>query len=185
MKLGLRSWCAPIGIAALALSLAAFANESPGLAQAGSTGGTIGKTDKSVSGGGDQAKRHVPKSRRLARPKAERGREAESHSVSRAPAVSVAGRWRWSADCTIGHWRGEFILTPPSGSQFTGYFGHTNSHDVGTITGGHVNGARITFTRHWTEYTGGTQIWTGHLTSGHIEGTSSGYGDCQWEASKG
>jgi hypothetical protein len=42
---------APIGIAALVVSLAAFAHGSPALAQAGSTGGAIGKQGKSVSGG--------------------------------------------------------------------------------------------------------------------------------------
>jgi hypothetical protein len=41
---------ASIGIAFLALSHLAFANASSVLAQAGSTGGTIGKTDKSMSG---------------------------------------------------------------------------------------------------------------------------------------
>ena len=42
-------------IALLALSHLVFANASSALAQAGSTGGTIGKTDKSVSGGGERA----------------------------------------------------------------------------------------------------------------------------------
>jgi hypothetical protein len=42
---------ASIGIALLALSHLAFANVSSALAQAGSIGGTIGKENKSVSGG--------------------------------------------------------------------------------------------------------------------------------------
>jgi hypothetical protein len=46
-----------IGIALLALSLA-FANVSSALAQAGSTGGTIGKLDKSISGGEEQRSSH-------------------------------------------------------------------------------------------------------------------------------
>src|ERR1019366_7531371 len=40
-----------IGIALLALSHLEFANVSSALAQAGSVGGTIGKQDKSISGG--------------------------------------------------------------------------------------------------------------------------------------
>ena len=44
-------WRASIGFALLALSHFAFANASSALAQAGSTGGTIGKQDKSISGG--------------------------------------------------------------------------------------------------------------------------------------
>lgn len=42
---------ASIGIALLALSHLVCANASSALAQAGSTGGTIGKQDKSISGG--------------------------------------------------------------------------------------------------------------------------------------
>jgi hypothetical protein len=41
---------ASIGIVLLALSHLAFANASSALAQAGSTGGTIGKQEKSISG---------------------------------------------------------------------------------------------------------------------------------------
>jgi hypothetical protein len=44
---------APIGILLLALSHLAFANASSALAQAGSTGGTIGKQEKIISGGED------------------------------------------------------------------------------------------------------------------------------------
>jgi len=46
---------ASIGIAVLALSYLVCANASSALAQAGSTGGTIGKQDKSVSGGNESA----------------------------------------------------------------------------------------------------------------------------------
>ena len=42
-----------IGLALLALSHFAFADVSPAFAQAGSTGGTIGKQDKSISGVND------------------------------------------------------------------------------------------------------------------------------------
>ena len=51
---GSMRWRASIGFALLALSLFAFANVTPALAQAGSTGGTIGKQDKSISGGGEE-----------------------------------------------------------------------------------------------------------------------------------
>jgi hypothetical protein len=43
-----------VGIALLALSHLGFASVSSALAQAGSTGGTIGKQDKSISGGEEQ-----------------------------------------------------------------------------------------------------------------------------------
>jgi hypothetical protein len=54
---------ASIGIALLTLSHLAFANASSALAQAGSTGGTIGKRDKSISGGEE-----VPSSRAPIKP---------------------------------------------------------------------------------------------------------------------
>jgi hypothetical protein len=44
-------WRASIGITLLAISHLASANASSALAQAGSVGGTIGKQDKSISGG--------------------------------------------------------------------------------------------------------------------------------------
>jgi hypothetical protein len=44
-------WRSSIVIASLVLSHLAFANASSALAQAGSTGGTVGKQDKSISGG--------------------------------------------------------------------------------------------------------------------------------------
>ena len=55
------------GIAILALTLAAYANSPSALAQAGSTGGTIGKQDKSASGSTapeeiqQPTKRHKPR----------------------------------------------------------------------------------------------------------------------------
>jgi hypothetical protein len=49
-------------IALLALSHLAFSNASPALAQAGSTGGTIGKQDKSISGGVDAGAGHTVRS---------------------------------------------------------------------------------------------------------------------------
>jgi hypothetical protein len=46
-------WRASIGVGLLALSYLVSANASSALAQAGSTGGTIGKQDKSISGGAE------------------------------------------------------------------------------------------------------------------------------------
>ena len=49
---------ASIGVALLVLSHLAFAKVSSALAQAGSTGGTIGKQDKSISGGNGSEQPH-------------------------------------------------------------------------------------------------------------------------------
>jgi len=51
-------WRASFGIALLVLSHLVSANVSSALAQAGSTGGTIGKQDKSISGGEEQRSSH-------------------------------------------------------------------------------------------------------------------------------
>jgi hypothetical protein len=100
---------ASTGIALLALSHLAFANVSSALAQAGSVGGTIGKQDKSISGG-EEADRSLtaphPK-----RPAAKARETSSGHSCR-----SIAGTWsswasgqfgpndtRFNADGTITH----------------------------------------------------------------------------------
>jgi hypothetical protein len=60
--------CASIGIVLLVLSLLAFANVSSALAQAGSTGGSIGKRDKSISGGEQETERPRARLARNGRP---------------------------------------------------------------------------------------------------------------------
>jgi hypothetical protein len=72
---------ASIGIALLALSHLAFANASSALAQAGSTGGTIGKQDKSISGGedADRSRSATPKRKEA---KARRERSVRTKSAT-------------------------------------------------------------------------------------------------------
>jgi hypothetical protein len=162
---------ASIGIAFLALSHLAFANVSSALAQAGSTGGTIGKQDKSISGGESAVEPHTPMK---SRPKGQRpiGRGTSDQSSE----VSVAGSWRWIADCNSGHWEGQFNLVETSRGQFNGNLGAD-----GTISDGHINGTRVSFTRTWPFH---TQYWKGQLTAGRIKGTLSGNENCSWEASR-
>lgn len=57
---GSMRWRASIGIFLLALSHLAFVNVFSAFAQAGSTGGTIGKRDKSISGGESAVEPHTP-----------------------------------------------------------------------------------------------------------------------------
>jgi hypothetical protein len=75
---------ASIGIALLGLSHLAFANASSALAQAGSTGGIIGKQDKSISGGedADRPRAATPKRKEV---KARRDRSARTKSASEPP----------------------------------------------------------------------------------------------------
>lgn len=140
---------------AVMLSLPALAQITPG-----STGGTIGKTGKSVSGGEDAA------------PPRE----------SAATGISVAGRWRWSASCQSGHYNGAFDLSQTGSGQFTGNFAGTGISDLGSITGGRLDGSVIFFTRNLP--LGVTQHWSGRLISGHISGSISGNESCSWQASK-
>jgi len=79
---------ASMGIALLALSHLAFANVSLVLAQAGSIGGTIGKQDKSISGGEEADRpRAAPHSKR---------RATNSQETSSGPACGrIVGTWKW------------------------------------------------------------------------------------------
>jgi|SRR5665213_140882 len=77
-----------IGIVLLALSYFAFANVSSALAQAGSTGGAVGKRDKSISGGEEaDTLRGVPHPKRSA---AKSQESSSDHSCGR-----IVGRWTW------------------------------------------------------------------------------------------
>jgi len=72
---------ASIGIALLVLTHLVSANASSALAQSGSVGGTIGKQDKSVSGGEEQ---------RTPRPK-----PASTATPKNDPCQKVVGSWSW------------------------------------------------------------------------------------------
>ena len=79
---------APIGIAFLALSHLAFANVSSALAQAGSIGGIIGKSDKSISGGEEADRpRAAPHPKR---PAAKGQATSSDRSCGR-----IVGSWSW------------------------------------------------------------------------------------------
>jgi hypothetical protein len=77
---------ASIGIALLALSHLALANASSALAQAGSTGGTIGKEDKSISGGTGE---DTPRAAGQPKQPAERAQRSDQ------PCNKIVGRWSW------------------------------------------------------------------------------------------
>jgi hypothetical protein len=63
--------------------------DAPAFAQAGSTGGTIGKIDKSVSGGGERASPE-PRARSHATPRASGGPRSEARSGSADGAWAVS-----------------------------------------------------------------------------------------------
>jgi len=168
--------CKSLGIAMLGTLLAAFAGYSSTLAQSGSTGGTIGDTNKTLSG------ERTTEPRTPARPRSKSDRPAESGGrvAVQPPKVSLTGRWSWSGDCNSGHFDGEFDLTETSPGHFSGSFAGTALHDIGNIVDGVVDGTSISFTR----TTLASQHWSGQIRAGRIEGSISGSATCRWSAHK-
>jgi hypothetical protein len=165
---------ANIAISIVVISVVAVAPPSDRIAFGqGSVGGTLGKTDKSLSGNRETA---AP-SKDATRP---------NKNTAEAAGVSVAGRWKWTADCQSGHWVGAFTITQGVAGAFTGGFLHTNWADIGTISEGHVSSETLSFIRTWTMPMTLTQHWSGQLTGGgrHINGNITGNENCAWEGVK-
>jgi hypothetical protein len=129
--------------------------------QPGSTGGSIGKTDKSISG-------------------RESNTATKSRSRGEGLTERVTGGWNWTADCSTGHYKGAFDLSETSRGHFSGSFSGTVPDDIGTITDGVLDGASISFTR----TTLAVQYWKGRILAGRIEGSISGTASCRWNASR-
>jgi hypothetical protein len=157
-----------ISIALLCCLAALVAADGLAFAQAGSTGGTIGKTDKSASGGGGISRRKnaVDSSSRL------------------------TGIWQWRADCPVGGpYVGSFRLAQTSAGQLTGEF----LDDSGPTKTGRITGAVIADKVSFTREAGGRVIqYNAVLNSSNkphrMVGTtseSSIVGGCSFTASKG
>src|SRR5664279_2559528 len=80
-----------IGIALIALPHLPFTYVPSALAQAGSTGGTIGKQDKSISGGEDTPR--VP-------PHPKRSATKSQETSSGHSCVRIVGKWTWYLGAT-------------------------------------------------------------------------------------
>jgi hypothetical protein len=169
-----REFLGVLGGAALSLVICAAGTEA--FAQAGSTGGSIGKRDKSVSGVED-----APISRAPPAPSRRRARPASEPKAS----ASVGGHWRWSCDCASGNsFQGTFNFEQ-TGSDFTGVMLQTG-HAPGSVSGGRVSGGQVTFTVTLTNVVERTEHWTGRLTGGHMQGTLTTRfdGACQFTADR-
>jgi hypothetical protein len=138
--------------------------DAPAFAQAGSTGGTVGKIDKSVSGGGEEASPE-PRARSHARERASVGPRSEARSGS------ADGTWTVSAapGCL-----------PP--------WGLTISVSNGVLSGGGATGqvSRAGAARGYAVVLGMKFDFVGHFRGGHASGTLVGPNDCpgQWTATK-
>ncbi len=118
------------------------------VAQAGSTGGMIGKQDKSASGGEEIDRKHRAPQRA---PQGLKSGKLEQGIDRRAPGASrsfLDGQWKWNADCAFGNWGGVITIVQTSASTFHGGFGGQGPADVGTITDGTLRGKHISFLRH-------------------------------------
>ena len=148
--------------------LASFAASTTVFAQAGSTGGSVGKTDKSVSGSSDTNEQQArPASRQPPTPRA---------------TASLSGRWEWDAGCPDKHYFGDFQLTEHPGGQLTGEF----IRDSGAVQGGQINGSvdgkEISFVRD----NGSTTISYRAMvvSQSKMEGSLSNILTCTFTASK-
>jgi len=155
---------ASIGIALLVLSLLAFANASSALAQAGSTGGTVGKIDKSVSGGGEEASPQP-------RTKSRATHRASVAPRSEARSGSADGTWTVSATPSC---------LPP--------WGLTASVSNGVISGGGATGqvSRAGAVSGNAVVLGMKFDFVGHFRGGQASGTLVGPNGCpgHWTATK-
>jgi hypothetical protein len=130
------------------------------LAQAGSTGGTIGKENRSVTG-------------------------SEERRELYRPDTALAGRWRWRSVCGTLKWSGEFEISQSSAHSFSGAF---LSDGPGTISSGNISGKQVSFTRRTsmvTQHWNGTLDSSGkslRLHGSHTEPILGGY--CQFTATK-
>jgi hypothetical protein len=127
--------CASIGVALLALWLLAFANVSSALAQAGSTGGSIGKRDKSISGSEEEAQR--PR----AAPPAKRPAAVNSSGVN-SNGVNISGLWgsNIGAQYRITQSGDSFQWVVVQGTQTETGNGTVNGHNVSASWSG-TNGS--------------------------------------------
>ena len=152
---------------------ALIASQQIALAQAGSIGGTVGKTDKSISGGVDAG------SSNFVLP--------EKPRASGFTASSISGPWRYQSKCIGFEEPGTFDIHPTSSTEFDGeYFG------TGKILHGKINGNRVSFVgryildRTWTGTISGSGAalrMVGSFT-GPTPGQFSGDGNCKFTATR-
>jgi hypothetical protein len=168
----MRRAAAPRAVAILCGLLAYLTADRIASGQAGSTGGNVGKTDKSISGGENA---QAPRARQTVKPD-----HASSNQLAYA---AISGRWHWEAKCGLGNFQGEFEIGPVTTRQFTGRF---LSDLPGPIADGHIAGEQVSFSRqvlgHW-------QPWTAVLRgasqmSGSLIRTDFGGDRCMWTGTK-
>jgi hypothetical protein len=132
-----------LGIVCIICLVALLAADRIARGQAGSIGGTIGKTDKSASGGEESS---ASLGRYLS--PASRRHPQRNGEGSVGPSSSVTGHWQWHSDCgPFGRFVGAFKLAQTSAGQLTGEFlSDSGEMKAGRISGT-VTGDNVSFTR--------------------------------------
>jgi hypothetical protein len=143
----------------------------------GSTGGTLGKTDQSLSGG--QPKETPPE-------KAP-GPKRPKQGAAQAAGMSVSGQWSAAGVCGAISWQDSFVLQPSSATNFTGRFVGPNTGG-GTIVNGSINANQLSFDRVGLPL-GMDQRWTARVewSSGkgvQMQGSITGLATCTFTARK-
>jgi len=159
---------------AVGCSLAALvAASGTAFAQAGSTGGTLGKTDKSASGGEDQ-----PQARQKPN-----GKPRHSAIGETAAPVSISGKWTWTSKCDDGsEWVGVFEFSQSPDGEVSGTSAGT---DAGRSMSGQRVGNKVTVSR--TYYLLSNQIIFTIAAGGNsMQGSeiSKGHGTCRYQAKR-
>lgn len=136
-------------------------------AQSGNTGGSLGKSGKSVSGG---AKKPVASTRSKTTP----GGTKRS--------VDLTGSWTWLAKCKLGSTPGTFTIVHAADNTFSGSL--TRQTGSGTVKSGRLSGQQITFLS-----TGfpGDRTWTGQISKNgrYMSGSiSMSWDKCTFTASR-
>jgi hypothetical protein len=123
------------------------------LAQAGSTGGSIGNQNKSVSGGEEKAAPHQHAAKR----------ETAGAARGRGAAWSISGQWNWSAECERGavHYTGVMTFSQ-TGNAFVASHGGTNIWDNGTVENGRISGQHVSFDRIYGAYNDHVVLYLSH-----------------------
>jgi hypothetical protein len=138
------------------------------IAQAGNVGGTLGKSDQSLSG--------------------DRRKEPPAARGPRRPSFSLSGQWQWTQNCQIGGtFRGTFRISQSTAGRFGGSFYQEAPKSPGRISEGVIDGNRISFTVTLTEPNVRVEKWNGTLSGGNMHGTaiSQNVGSCTFRASRG
>jgi len=137
------------------------------LAQGGSTGGSLGKTGKSASGGETAPRKEKPK---------------------KAAALSISGKWRWQADCDVGGpaFKGQFEFEQSSDGTLKGMC--SGNADCGPILG-QIAGNKAIFSIAYTfslNYHKNLARFTVADGGQSMRGTeeSQAHGTCRYQATK-